>query len=433
MTSITALDEAVPQPQARKTRTAIMAVVASLIEGYDTTVFGIYAVIIGRMFFPRENEATAVLLAVGTFVTGYLMRPLGAVVLGFYADRLGRKRSVAFIVIAMSLSTGVIGLLPTYAQVGLVSPILVLIARLVQGFAAGGSNATASVYIAELVPTGRRGLFISFKHTSQVASFLFSSLLGTLIFSLDGSASAGWIWRVPFLLALLVGPVGLYIRYRSVETQAFEEQAKVPGPNPVAELFKHEKWRTLLASMTSCLHTVTAFILLLFMPTYAVQQLRLPIGDAMFAGTISAILTMIACTLGGWASDKVGNKPVLLASSFVSMIAVYPCFAYLGAHPTAGTLLVIQTLLGVLTAPFAAVNMALKVEFFPTATRSTGMSVSDSFNTLVFGGGGAFLVTWLMTQTHDPLAPGYYVTAAAAMSFFSLLLVRDSMLFKFSA
>jgi MHS family proline/betaine transporter-like MFS transporter len=426
-------DAAVPKVEAKKARTAVMAVVASLIEGYDTTVFGIYAVIIGRMFFPRENEATAVLLAVGTFVTGYLMRPLGAVALGYYADRLGRRRSVAFVVTAMSLSTGVIGLLPTYGQIGLASTLLVILARLIQGFAAGGSNATAAVYIAELVPPGRRGLFISFKHTSQVGSFLFSSLLGTVIFSMAGGEAGGWIWRLPFLLALLVGPVGLYIRYRSVETQAFEEQANVPAPNPVAELFRQEKWRTLLASMTSCLHTVTAFILLLFMPTYAVKQLRLPIGDALFAGTISAILTMIVCTIGGWAADRVGNKPVLLASSFVSMLAVYPCFAYLGAHPTAQVLLVVQSLLGVVTAPFAAVNMALKVEFFPTATRSTGMSVSDSFNTLVFGGGGSFLVTWLMTRTHDPLAPGYYVVAAAALSFFSLLLVRDRMLFKFSA
>lgn len=415
-------------PKVKDLKTVLMAVTAALIEGYDTTVFGVYTVIIGRMFFPSENEAIAVLLAIATFATGYLMRPIGAVVLGAYADRIGRKKTVALVVIAMSLSTGVVGMLPTYHAIGVAASVLVVLSRLVQGFAAGGSNSTAAVYIAELVPAGRRGLFISLKHTSQVFAFMFTTLLGTLIFSISDDPATGWMWRVPFLIALVLGPAGLYIRFRSGETQAFTDEVErneVPA-NPLLGVLRSNKRAVVLASTTRCLHTVTAFILLFFMPTYAVRQLGLPMEDALSSGAISAFLTILICPLSGMMADRIGFKATLLLSSGATLLAVLPAFNFVVADPTLDNLILVQCLLSVLTAPMAAVSLAFNVELFPTATRGTGMSISDSFNTLVFGGGGSVFVAWLMTR-HEALAPGYYLFGAAALSFFTLLLVTPRM------
>jgi MHS family proline/betaine transporter-like MFS transporter len=421
-------------PKVKDLKTVLMAVTAALIEGYDTTVFGVYTVVIGRMFFPSENEAIAVLLAIGTFATGYLMRPIGALALGAYADRIGRKKTVALVVIAMSLSTGIVGMLPTYHAIGVTASILVVLSRLVQGFAAGGSNSTAAVYIAELVPAGRRGLFISLKHTSQVFAFMFTTLLGTLIFSASDEPGLGWVWRVPFLIALILGPAGLYIRYRSGETQAFAEEAKrkqVPA-NPLLDVVRSNKRAVVLASTTRCLHTVTAFILLFFMPTYAVQQLGMPMEDALFSGTISALCTIAVCPLFGMFADRIGFKQAMLLSSGATMVAVLPAFSFVVADPTLANLMLVQCLLSILTAPMAAVSLAFNVELFPTATRGTGMSISDSFNTLVFGGGGSVFVAWLMTR-NEALAPGYYLFGAAALSFFTLFLVTPRMRHSISA
>jgi MHS family proline/betaine transporter-like MFS transporter len=422
-------------PKVKDLKTVLMAVTAALIEGYDTTVFGVYAVVIGHMFFPSEDEATAVLLAIATFATGYLMRPIGALVLGAYADRLGRKRTVALVVTAMSLSTGAVGLLPTYHSIGVTAAILVVVARLVQGFAAGGSNSTAAVYIAELVPAGRRGLFISLKHTSQVLAFLFTTLLGTLIFSISDQSMLDWTWRIPFLIALILGPVGLYIRFRGGETQAFTEEVRrnqVPT-NPLLDVVRSNKLAVVLASTTRCLHTATAFILLFFMPTYAVQQLGLPMEDALFSGTIAALCTIIVCPLSGLAADRIGFKVTMLLSAGATMLAVIPAFNFVASQPVLSNLILVQCFLSILTAPMAAVSLALNVELFPTATRGTGMSISDSFNTLVFGGAGSVFVTWLMTSQQVAIAPGYYLFAAAALSFFTLLLVTPRMRHSISA
>jgi len=421
-------------PKIKDLKTVLMAVTAALIEGYDTTVFGVYTVIIGRMFFPSQDESIAVLLAIGTFATGYLMRPIGALAIGAYADRIGRKKTVALVVIVMSLSTGIVGMLPTYHTIGIAASVLVILSRLVQGFAAGGSNSTAAVYISELVPAGRRGFFISLKHTSQVLAFMFTTLLGTLIFSVGEDVAAGWTWRVPFLLALLLGPAGLYIRYRSGETQAFTEEVErnqVPA-NPLLGVLRGYKRAVVLASTTRCLHTVVAFILLFFMPTYAVRQLGLPMEDALFSGTISAMFTIVACPLSGLLADRIGFKPTLLLSSGATMLAVLPAFKFVVGAPTLDNLILVQCLLSVLTAPMAAVSLAFNVELFPTATRSTGMSISDSFNTLVFGGGGSVFVAWLMTR-NEAIAPGYYMFGAAALSFFTLLLVTPRMRHSISA
>jgi MHS family proline/betaine transporter-like MFS transporter len=413
-------------------KSLVAAIAASFVEGYDTTVFGIYAVILGRMFFPNHDGATALLSAFGAFAAGYLMRPIGSLVLGAYADRLGRRNSVALIVVVMSVSTGVIGMLPTYARIGVAAPVLVVLARLVQGFAAGGSNSTAAVYIAELVPTSSRGLVVSLKYAVQVASFLFSSLLGALIFSFSDTAVTGWGWRLPFLLALLIGPLGIYIRFRGAETLAFVAEPDHAAVRPIREAFLRFKYRMLLSSAVGCLHTTTAFILLLFMPAYAVRQLHIPLKAALMAGTASSVVAIAACILGGWISDRIGYKKVLVISAGATLVGVYPSFLFLVGHPTGLSLLAVESLLGVLTGPFAGVNLALKVEFFPTETRGTALSLSDGVNTLLFGGAGAILVTWMMTALHSGLAPAHYVAACAALSLISVLSVRPAMLFPFT-
>jgi MHS family proline/betaine transporter-like MFS transporter len=403
-----------------------LAVSASIAEGYDTALFGVYAVVVGRLFFAEGNEAAGLLRAVGAFAAGYLMRPIGALVLGGFADRRGRKRSVALVVTIMSLSTGVIGLLPTYARIGLAAPLVVVGARLVQGFVAGGGSGVAAVYVAELAGEGRRGFFVSLNFTSQVASYLFSTLVGALIFALPAGAVDSWGWRLPFLLALVLGPFGFYIRAHSEETRAFQTAAASPGESPFREALRRFKGRTLLTIALGGLHQVASFMLLLFMPPYASHQLGIPMQGALSAGAVSAVLMMLAAPLGGMAADRFGLKRVVFVSAAASLLCAYPAFAFLASHPTVPSLIFVQGLLAVLAAPACAVDNALKVQLFPTRLRATCMSLADSANTLILGALGSLAVTWWMGVSGDQSTPAYYLMGGAALTLLALIQVTPA-------
>lgn len=421
--------DAHPPMSKRVKRSLALSIVAAVIEGYDATVFAVYAVVIGARFFAANSGASSLLLAMSAFAAGYLTRPFGALLMGALADRLGRKLSVTVIVIVMCTATGTIGLLPTYETVGVAASVVVVLARMLHGLAAGGATGTGTLYIVELVSERHRGLFVSAKQSASVGSFLIAILCGTVILSAADAQASTWVWRVPFLLALPFGLLGLWLQRSGEETadyQARREQLK--KSNPIAFALRNYKFRVVLATLSGILHNSSALVVFLFMPAYAASQLKLTITDVTIAGTVSALLTIAANTLGGHIADRVGFKNAMLISGALTMLITYPCFVLLVSSPGMETLMLVQTTLGVVSAPFCAVNLAFKAQLFPAEVRGTCLSVNNSLSTLLFVGLSSVMVTWML-DIGIRLAPAHYLAVTSALSILGLLFIRRDMLY----
>ncbi|WP_057395620.1 MFS transporter, partial [Ralstonia solanacearum] len=342
---------------ATRRRAIIAATIGNGLEWFDFTVYSFFAVIIARLFFPTGNDLTSFLLTVATFGVGFFMRPVGAVVLGIYADRAGRKASLTLTILLMALGTALIGLAPTYAQIGIGAPVLIVVARLIQGFSAGGEVGGATAFLIEYAPDDKRGYFASWQQASQGISFILGAAMGALVTNgLSPAQIDAWGWRIPFLFGLLIGPVGMYIRSQLHEPPAFEaRQAKAARESrlaPLAHVLREHPREVLGGLGVTILWTVCTYTLVFYMPTYAKQQLGLPLGATFQSTALCGAIIFVLCPLMGTLSDRVGRKRMLGTVAPVIAAAAYPLFHWLNASPTVQTLLQVQILLGVLLAAF---------------------------------------------------------------------------------
>lgn len=400
-----------------------LAVIASAIaiEGYDLSIYALFAVSIAHSFFSGGNGASSLLLVVGTLGVGYVMRPLGGIVMGLYADRVGRKAAIALTVLMMSASTGLIGLIPSYPAIGLAAPLLIVALRLVQGFFSGGAAAGSISYLVESAPAGRRGFYASWQQASQVGAFLLSALIGAAITtSFTPEELNGWAWRIPFLLALLFGPLGLYVKRSMPDPEAFAKAAKAPVARTPGST-RVEGRQVMIGAGVTCLWNVTAFILLYFMPTYAQTSFGIGMAGTFRASCAGAAVLFVLCPVMGALSDRVGRRRMMLVAALGLAVLTYPALAYLAAAPSEGRLMATQMALAVLIAGYTAPVSALLAELFPVHRRSRGLAIAYNISTLVVGGFGPFIVTWLIVTTGDVMAPAYYVAGGAVISFVALL------------
>ena len=415
--------EAAPLPTAKAIAVAASAVA---LEGYDLTIYGLFAVTIAHAFFPARDATSSLLMAVGTLGVGYVVRPIGGVILGAYADRAGRKPAIALTVLLMSLSTGIIGLIPGESTIGLAAPILVVLARLAQGFAAGGAVSGTISYLAETAPPGRRGFYASWQQTSWIGAFLLSAGIGAVITNtLSPHQLAEWGWRIPFLLAFLFGPLGLYIKSHLPEPEAYIKAAKHFRSESVGRAILRNRNAVLIGFGLTCLWNITAFILLFYMPTYAQKDLALPAGDAFLSSALSGLLLFILCPLVGRLSDRVGRKAPMLLSALCLMLFTYPIYLLIDLERTFASLVLAQVILAVFIAGYTAPIPAMLAELYPTHNRSTGLSVAYNLSTLIVGAFGPFIVTWLIATTRSSLAPAFYVAIGALVSVGALVASRD--------
>lgn len=407
-------------------RAIAVAALAVALESYDLTIYGLFALPIAQVFFPARDATTSLLLSVGSLGVAYVVRPIGGVVLGAYADRAGRRAAISLTVLLMSLSTGAIGLVPSYASIGLAAPILVVLARLVQGFSAGGAMAGTIAFLVESAPSHRRGFYASWQQSCQMAAFVFSVGIATVITStVSAEALVNWAWRLPFLLALALGPLGVYIKQRLADPSIYAT-ARNQGTSPSTTRTLVEHRRAVLVGFgITCLWNVTTFILLFYMPTYVQRELGLSADVAFRSSTISSLVLFLCCPLVGLLSDRLGRRGPMLTAAALLIVATYPLFAFLHASPSSFNLLLVQSLLAVLIAGYTAPVSAMLAELFPTRSRSTGLSVAYNLSVLLAGAFGPFIVTWLMATTGDPLGPAYYVIGAAVVSMSALLAARD--------
>src|SRR5262249_18871696 len=354
-------------------------------------------------------------------------RPLGGVLLGIYADRRGRKASLLLIIGLMTVAIAMIAFAPTYAAIGIAAPLLIVLARLLQGFSAGGEFASATAFLIETAPAERRGFYGSWPMVGQGLAVLSGALLGAFITRiLPPEAVDSWGWRLPFLFGLLIGPLGLYIRGRLDETAAFlatrrgVEQREALG----AVLFAHLKGA--LATFGIVLSgTISFYVILLYMPTFARTELHLPLDEAFSAQAISLACMIVLIPMFGALSDHIGRKPIMIGALILSLAVTYPLFSWMYRYPSFFSLLGTQiALCSLLGAFFGPISTAL-AEQFPTQVRTTGLGTAYNVAVMIFGGFAPFFVTWLIQATGIPVAPAFYVMFGAAAGLLGSLLLQD--------
>lgn len=420
-----------PPSAAKRRKTIIAATIGNGLEWFDFTVYSFFAVIIARLFFPTGNDITSFLLTVATFGVGFVMRPVGAIVLGVYADRVGRKAALTLTILLMALGTAIIGLTPTYATIGPWAPALIVLARLIQGFSAGGEVGGATAFLIEHAPDKERGAYASWQQASQGISFMLGAAMGALVINgLEPAQVDAWGWRIPFLFGLLIAPVGMYIRSQLEEPPEFEaRQAERAAANvkfsPLSQVLRDHPREVVAGLGVTVLWTVCTYVLVFYMPSYAKQQLGLPLGATFESTAICGAIILVLCPLMGMLSDRVGRKRMLGTVALAIGVLAYPLFHWLNVSPTTSTLLQVQIILGILLAAFTGPAPAVLAEQFPTDVRSTGLSLAYNFAVTIFGGFSPLIVTWLIQSSGDKHAPAYYAIAAAALSFVALLFMHD--------
>ncbi|WP_039784875.1 MFS transporter [Herbaspirillum huttiense] len=413
MTSNTAAPGAgTTHPQAR--RAIISSSIGNALEWFDILIYGAFAVVIAKQFFPTGDDSVSLLLTFATFGVSFFMRPLGAVVLGAYSDRAGRKAALMLSIMLMTVGTAMIAFMPSYATIGLLAPAGIALGKMIQGFSAGGEFGSSTAFLVEHAPH-RRGFFSSWQVASQGISLLLAAIFGAVLNNmLTPEQLASWGWRVPFIFGLLIAPAGIYIRRHLDEAPEFKESSEKTDA-PLRDTFAHQKMRLLIGAGSVIMATVSVY-LSLYIPTYAVKQLGLPAWSSFAAMSVAGLIMFIGSPLVGAMSDKIGRTPFMITSSALYIVLTYPMFVFLTNSPGFLQLLLLQTVIGVLMTMYFASMPALLADIFPVATRGTGMSLAYNIAVTIFGGFAGLIITWLIDFTGNKLSVSYFVIFGAVLS-----------------
>ncbi|WP_321878565.1 MFS transporter [Paraburkholderia bannensis] len=413
--------QAEPVRRAPTRRAIVAAAIGNGLEMYDFTLYSFFAVTIGKLFFPTGNALTSLLLSFATFGAGFLMRPIGAVIIGNLADQRGRKAALTLTIALMTAGTALIALTPGYASIGVSATILVVIGRLLQGLSAGGEIGAASALLMESGSKSRRCYYVSWQAATQGGAALVGALAGVAISaSLSPEVLQSWGWRLPFLLGLLIAPVGMYIRRHLEETHTRAQPSAING---VGAVFR-EHARTLVIGTFLMTSTTSAmYVIVLYMPTYLVRTLHMPPVTAFAATCVSGLTMLVLAPLFGRLADKLPRrKPLLIVNSILSMLIVIPNFTLLSSGPGLPLVMMCVAISGTLMSIGTGAGTAMMMEALPRHHRATGMSIMYSFGVTIFGGFAPLAVTWLISATGSRMAPAGYLLCASLISFIALLL-----------
>ncbi|MBU7442322.1 MFS transporter [Paraburkholderia fungorum] len=395
-------------------RTIAACSIGNALEMYDFTVYSFFAMLLGKLFFPVTSAYGSLLLAVGTFGIGFVMRPLGAMVIGSFADRRGRKAAMTLTISLMVCGTLCIAFAPTYATAGTVGTLAIVFGRVLQGFSLGGEIGASTAMLMESGSFGSRGFRIGWQGASQGFAALLGALSGAVLYaSLPPTALESWGWRLPFLLGLLIAPVGLYIRAHLDET--LDSQAT--EAHPLATVFTEHGTKIVRGVLSIVAGTVGMYLVVFFMPTYMVRVLHLPTSLSLMAGCVSGATMMFMCIISGLIADRtVSRKPVAIASVALTTLLIYPAIWAMNMFPSVPLALVI---IAVVTAAssFGTAPMLLSLmEMFPASVRASGLSVIYSIGVALFGGSAQFIVTWLLAKTGNPMSLALYMVACGIVT-----------------
>ncbi len=414
------------QPPQIKSRLAaiLRSTSGNFLEQFDFFLFGFYAPAIAKAFFPSENETAALLNTFGVFWLGALMRPVGAIVLGAYIDRIGRRLGLIVTLAIMAVGTVVIAICPTYASIGVAAPVIVLIGRLLQGFSAGVELGGVSVYLAEISTPGHRGFYTSFQSASQQVAIFVAAVIGYVLSeSMPAATVAAWGWRIPFFIGCLIIPFIFLLRRTLEETPVFLAMKRHPT---VAEIFGSAaaNWKIiLLGMMLTAMTTVTFYFVTVYTPTYGKSVLKLSTSDGLIVTLFVAVTNFIWLPVGGAISDRIGRKPVLLAIATLSLVTAYPALSWLVSSPSFSKMLLVELMFSFYFGIYNGAMVAALTEIVPAHVRTTCFSLAFSLAAALFGTFTPFAATKLIEQTGDKASPGFWLMCAAASGIIAALVI----------
>ncbi|HZS83547.1 MAG TPA: MFS transporter [Stellaceae bacterium] len=414
---------------AGQNRKAILAgVIGNVLEWYDFGVYGYFVSTISQLFFPSDDKLASLLWTFGVFGVGFVMRPVGSILFGIYGDRQGRRKALSAVVFLMGFSTLAIGLLPTYAQVGLLAPFLLVVVRLLQGLSAGGEWGGSTAYIVEFAPEGKRGYVGSWQQVSVAAGFLLGSLSAALLNQvMSHETLTAWGWRIPFILGIAVGALGAYLRWRLGDTPKYAriEEAGEVSQAPLLEALRTYPRETLTIFGLTMHNTVAYYIPIIYMTNFIVNVGKIPHSTALWIGTTCLLVFVIIIPIWGALSDRIGRKPFLLLSSGGYIVLSFPLL-WMASTGSVALAFIAQLTMIVFLSFFSGPCPAAYSEIFPTRVRYTALSIGYNIAVAVFGGFAPFISTWLIGVTGFNLAPGFYLTAAAIITFGFVLSIRET-------
>jgi MHS family citrate/tricarballylate:H+ symporter-like MFS transporter len=409
-------------------KSAILSVVrvssGNFLEMYDFFVFGYYAAAIGRVFFPVGNAFASLMLSLMTFGAGFLMRPLGAVVLGAYIDRRGRRAGLLLTLALMAVGTLSIALVPGYETIGVFAPVLVVLGRLVQGFSAGVELGGVSVYLAEIATPGRKGFYVSWQSGSQQVAVIVVAALGVALSRRLGREEMdAWGWRVPFLIGCGIVPLLFVLRRSLEETGEFAARKHRPTTRQILRSVGRNWGIVLVGTMMVTMTTVAFYMITAYTPTFGREVLKLGGTDALVVTVCVGVSNLFWLPVMGALSDRVGRRPLLLVFTALTLATAYPAMRWLTSDPSFARLLLVELWLSFLYASYNGAMVVCLTEIMPVEVRTVGFSVAYSLATAIFGGFTPAIATALIHATQNKAMPGVWLSLAAASGFVAALVV----------
>jgi MHS family proline/betaine transporter-like MFS transporter len=396
--------------------------IGNVLEWYDFAVYGYFAAAIGRHFFPHEDAVAQLLSAFGVFALGYLMRPVGGVAIGHIGDRFGRRAALTFSVAAMAIPTFLIGLLPGYATLGLLAPIALTLLRMVQGLSVGGEYTSSMVFLVEHAPDGRRGLMGALASCGACGGILLGSAIGAgFAASMSDATLDAWGWRIPFLLGLVVGIAGYFLRRHVLETVPAERRKRAP----IVETL-HDHWRIVLGfAGLSVFNAVGFYVGFVYLVSWLQTADGIAPARALEINSLSMAVLLPVMIATGLLSDRIGRKPVLLLACILGFVGAVPLFLLLN-HPSALSAQLGQLGLVVIVGLYCGAQPSIMVEAAPLPVRCTAVALGYNISLGVIGGLTPLVATWLVNRTGDEIAPAFLIMAAAAVTLVTLLWFRET-------
>lgn len=406
-------------PQASQRKIIFAAVFGNLLEFYDFTVYSYFALAISKQFFPSKDPVTSTLLAFSAFAIGFVARPLGGFILGYYADKKGRRSALSLTIMLMALGTAMIGLAPNYAHIGVKAPILIVLARVIQGFAQGGEFGAATATLLETGSDSSRGFRASWQLASQgAAALLGAAVAAILTFSLSTEALDEWGWRVPFLLGTLIVPVGIYLRRHIVDEP----------PAPKSAVFESRHVTNWLLTVFSIMGmSVSSYIMMYYLPTYSIQQLGLPKKLSIMVALATSVISFVMCPIYGAWSDKLRKrKPLAMIGRLMLLLLLYPAFWIMTHFPNLPAVMSVMVMLMMFYTMGSAPAYALMPESFPRHIRASYMASAYAVAVSVFGGTSQLVAAWLIKETGNKMAPAWYMIVCVLISLLAISFFEET-------
>lgn len=412
------------QPTSSKAVAVLRVTSGNFLEMFDFFLFGFYATYIAAAFFPAQNEFTSLLATFMTFGAGFLMRPLGAVVLGAYIDRVGRRIGLIVTLSIMAVGTVLLAFTPSYASIGILAPVLVLIGRLLQGFSAGVELGGVSVYLAEIAPPNQKGFYVAWQSGSQQVAIIVAALIGyTLNRTLAVQAIHDWGWRIPFLIGSLIVPFIFVLRRKLEETGEFLARTHHPTIQEILASLA-SSWRiVILGMMLAVMTTVSFYLITVYTPTFGKSVLKLSITDSLIVTFAIALSNLFWLPVSGALSDRIGRKPILAGITVLTILTAYPAMSWLVANPSFARMLEVELWLSFLYGCYNGAMVVALTEVVPASVRTVSFSLCYSLATALFGGFTPAVSTALIEFTGDKAAPAMWMTAAAVCGLAATLLI----------